>query len=130
MRSLTKKWAANLVDHIFRFTHCQWTYWNNFVHYRARDGAETVAEYEAWIEQIKTVFEHTDPEELLEDDRHLLYDFNPETLAAAVSEERILWKEEMQAARSATFFDNMSRTLKDMDVEEEEDRMSLEPNDP
>ena len=53
MRSLTKKWAANLVDHIFRFTHCQWTYWNNFVHYRARDGAETVAEYKARMKQIE-----------------------------------------------------------------------------
>ena len=45
-RSSTK-WAANLVDQIFRFTHRQWTYRNNFIHYRARNGAETIAEYEA-----------------------------------------------------------------------------------
>ena len=124
MRSSTKKWAANLVDHIFRFTHCQWTYWNNFVHYRARDGAETVAEYKARMKQIEMVFDQTDPEELLEDDQHLLSEFNPENLAGASSEERILWEEEMQAVKSAAFFDDISR--EDMDVSEEENRMSVE----
>ena len=33
----------------------------------------------------------------------------------------------MRAAKSAAFFDNVSRTLEDMDVDEEEDRMSVEP---
>ena len=103
-RRSSTKWAANLVDQIFRFTHCQWTYRNNFIHYRARDGAETVAEYESRMKRIVTEFDHTDPEELLEDNQHLLMDFNPETLADASSEDRILWEEEMRAAKSAAFF--------------------------
>ena len=120
-RRSSTKWAANLVDQIFRFTHRQWTYRNNFIHYRARDGAETIAEYEAGMKRIEIEFEHTDPEELLEEDQHLLTDFNPETLAGASSEDRILWEEEMRAAKSAAFFDDVSRTLEDMDVDEEED---------
>ena len=55
-----------------------------------------------------------------------MHDFNLETLAAAVSEERILWEEEMRAAKSAAFFDDVSRTLEDEKVDEEEDRMSIE----
>ena len=35
----------------------------------------------------------------------------------------------MRAARSTAFFDDISPTLEDMDVDEEEDRMSLEPSD-
>ena len=79
------------------------------------------------MKRIEIEFEHTDPEELLEDDQHLLTDFNPETLAGASSEDRILWEEEMRAAKSAAFFDDVSRTLEDMDVDEEEDRMSVKP---
>ena len=77
--------------------------------------------------RIEIVFDHTDPEELLEEDQHLLSEFNPEELAGASSKERILWEEEMRAAKSAAFFDDVSRTLEDMDVDEEEDRMSVEP---
>ena len=59
---------------------------------------ETIAEYEARMKRIEMEFEHTDPEELLdEDNQHLLTDFNPETLAGASSEDRILWEEEMGA---------------------------------
>ena len=79
------------------------------------------------MKQIETEFEHTDPEELLEDDQHLLKDFNPETLAGASSEDRILWEEGMRAAKSAAFFDDVSQTLEDMDVDKGEDRMSVEP---
>ena len=79
------------------------------------------------MKQIEIEFDHTDPEELLEDNQHLLMDFNPETLAGASSEDRILCEEEMRAAKSAAFFGNVSRTLEDMDVDEEEDRMSVEP---
>ena len=78
------------------------------------------------MKRIKMAFEHTDPEELLEGDQHLLQDFNLKNLAGVVSKERILWEEEMQAAKSVAFFDDMSPTLEDMDVDEEEDRMSLE----
>ena len=79
------------------------------------------------MKQIVTEFDHTDPEELLEDDQHLVMDFSPEALAGASSEDRILWEEEMRAAKSAAFFGDVSRTLEDMDVDEEEDRMSVEP---
>ena len=79
------------------------------------------------MKQIMTEFDHTDPEELLEDNQHLLMDFSPDTLAGASSEDRILWEEEMRAAKSAAFFSDVSRTLEDMDVDEEEDRMSVEP---
>ena len=78
------------------------------------------------MKRIEMEFDHTDPEELLEDNQHLLNEFNPENLAGASSEERILREEERRAAKSAFFFDDMSRTLEDMDVDEEEDRMSVE----
>ena len=78
------------------------------------------------MKRIEMVFEHTDPEGLLKDDQHLLNDFSPATLAGASSEDRILWEEEMRAAKSAAFFDDVSRTLEEMDVDEEESRMSVD----
>ena len=53
------------------------------------------------MKRIVTEFDHTDPEELLEDDQHLVMDFSPEALAGVSSEDRILWEEEMRAAKSA-----------------------------
>ena len=79
------------------------------------------------MKRIEMELDHADPKELFEDNQHLLMDFNPETLAGASSKDRILWEEEIRAAKSALFFDDVSRTLEDMDVDEEEDRMSVEP---
>ena len=56
------------------------------------------------MRRIEIIFEHTDLEELFKEDQYLLHDFCLETLIAAISKERILWEEKMQAAKSATRF--------------------------
>ena len=68
-RRSSAKWTAELVDQIFCLTHLQWTYRNNYIHYRVSDGAETVDEYKARMARISKTLELTNPEELLEEDR-------------------------------------------------------------
>ena len=84
------KWAAKLVDQIFKLTHLQWKYCNSYLKFCARDGAETVEEYEARMRRIEETLEYTDPEDLLADDRHLVEAYSLKDLAAASSEKRIM----------------------------------------
>ena len=116
MRS-SAKWAAEFVDQLFRLIHRQWTYWNKYLHYRAHDGAETVTEFESRMKRIEQSFEHTDPEDLLEEDRHLLEQFSLEELAAATTETRLIWDEEMKSAHASAFFENMRRMLDETECE-------------
>ena len=116
MRSSTK-WAAEFVDQLFRLTHLQWTFRNNYINYRASDGAETVDEYEARMARIEQTLERTDPEDLLEEDRHLVEDYTLTELAEAATTTRIMWEESMDAARSAAFFDRMRRALEDTECD-------------
>ena len=62
-----RKWAAELVDQLFKLTHLQWKYRNNYLHHRVHDGAETVEEYESKMRRIENLLELTDPEDLLEE---------------------------------------------------------------
>ena len=70
------KWAAKLVDQLFKLTHLQWKYRNNYLHHRAHDGAETVEEYESRMRCIEDSLELTDPEDLLEEDRFLVKEYS------------------------------------------------------
>ena len=106
-RRLSAKWAAELVDQLFHLVHLQWTYRNKYLHFRAHDGAETVTEYEARMKRIADLFNTVEPEHLLEEDRYLVTDHSPEELAASLTRRRILWEEEVAAARSAAFFERV-----------------------
>ena len=114
-RRSSAKWAAELVDQIFKLTHLQWKYRNSYLKFRARDGAETVEEYEDRMRRIEQTLELTDPEDLLEGDRHLVEAYSLEDLAAATSEERITWEESMRAARSVARHARIRQTMEEMD---------------
>ena len=55
------------------------------------------------MRRIKQFFEHTDPEDLLEEDRHLSEQFSLEELAAVTTETRIIWEEEIKSAHASAF---------------------------
>ena len=87
-RKSSRKWAAELVDQIFKLTHLQWKYRNNYLKHRAHDGTETVEEYESRMHRIEESLELTDPEDLLEEDQFLVEDYSLEELAATTSTKR------------------------------------------
>ena len=100
-RRSSQKWAAELIDQIFKLTHLQWKYRNSYLKYRANDSAETVEEYESRMRRIEETLQLTDPENLLEEDRFLVEDYSLEELAAASSTKRINWEESINAAQAA-----------------------------
>ena len=110
-RKSSRKWAAELVDQIFKLTHLQWTYRNNFLKHRANDSAETVEEYESRMRRIEEFLEHTDPEDLLEEDRFLVEEYNLEELAAATLTKRIVYEESADSAIAAAKHARVRRTL-------------------
>ena len=116
-RRSSAKWAAEFVDQLFRLTHLQWTYRNNYINYRTSDGAETVDEYEARMARIEQTLERTDPEDLLEEDRHLVEEYTLAELAEAATNTRIMWEESVDAARSAAFFERMRHALEETECD-------------
>ena len=116
-RRSSAKWAAEFVDQLFRLTHLQWTYRNNYIHYRVSDGAETVDEYEARMARIEQTLECTDPEDLLAEDRHLVEEYTLAELAEAATNTRIMWEESVDAARSAAFFERMRHALEETECD-------------
>ena len=118
-RRSSAKWAAEFVDQLVRLTHLQWTYRNKYLHYRTHDGAETVDEYESRMSRIEQLLERTNPDDLLEEDRHLVEDYTLAELAAATTETRITWEESMDTAHSAAFFENMRRLLEETECNNE-----------
>ena len=120
-RRSSAKWTAEFLHQIFRLTHLQWTYRNNYIHYRVSDGAETVDEYEARMARISEALELTDPEDLLEEDRHLVEEYTLEELAEATTSTRITWEESMVSARSAAFFERMRKVLEETECDNSEE---------
>ena len=59
------------------------------------------------MKRIADLFNTVEPEHLLEEDRYLVTDHSPEELAASLTRRRILWEEEVAAARSAAFFERV-----------------------
>ena len=101
------------MDQLFHLTHLQWTYRNNYIHYRVSNGAETVDEYEARMTRIEQSLEHTDLKDMLEEDRHLVEDYTLAELAEATTNTRIMWEESMDTAHSAAFFERMRHVLEE-----------------
>ena len=113
-RRSSQKWAAELVDQIFKLTHLQWKYPNSYLKYRANDSAETVEEYESRMRRIEETLQLTDPEDLLEEDRFLVEDYSLEELSATTSTKRINWEESMSAAQAAAGHARVRSTLNEL----------------
>ena len=109
-RRSSEKWAAELVDQLFHLVHLQWTYRNKYLHFCAHNRAETVTKYEARMKQIAKLFNTVVPEHLLEEDRYLVLDH---CLAVSLTRRRILWEEEIAAARSTAFFERVRCNLEE-----------------
>ena len=54
-----------------------------------------------------------DPEDLLEEDWHLVEEYTLAELAEAETNTRIVWEESVESARSAAFFARMRQVLED-----------------
>ena len=65
------------------------------------------------IRRIEEFLEHTDPEDLLEEDRRLVEEYTLAELAEAATNTRIMWEESMVSARSAAFFAQMRQVLEE-----------------
>ena len=65
------------------------------------------------MQRIADLFNTVEPDHLLEEDRYLVTDHSPEELAASLTRRRILWEEEVAAARSAAFFERVRNDLED-----------------
>lgn len=66
------------------------------------------------MRRIKEFLEHTDPEDLLEEDRFLVEEYNLEELAAATSAKRIVWEESVDSAKAAAKHAQVRRTLNEL----------------
>ena len=71
------------MDQIFRLTHVQWTFLNNYLHYCTSDSTETATEYATRMKRIEVEFERVDPENLLEEDQYLVQEYNLQELTDA-----------------------------------------------
>ena len=109
---MSQKWAANFIAQLIKITNLQWTYRNNFLHYRKHSGAETASKYDDRMSRIIDTFEWVDPGELLPEDRHLVDSRSPKTLATVTSDARIAWKESMRTAFVAVGHTRIKRTMK------------------
>jgi len=79
-------------------THAQFVYCNTSVHLKVKEG-QTATAHETIIETMEG-FLHTDPEQLLEEHRHLLFsDFG--ALAAGPTKDKLEWLLEMDSALGA-----------------------------
>ena len=78
-------------------------------------------EYEARMARISESLELTDPEDLLEEDRHLVEEYTLAELAEASTNTRITWEESMKSAQSAAFFARMRKALEDTECENSEE---------
>ena len=108
----SQKWTANFIAQLIKITHLQWTYCNNFLHYRQHSGAETASEYDNRMSRIIDTFEWVDPNKLLPQDRHLVDSHSTETLAMVVtSDAMIAWEESMRTAFAAAHHSRVKRTL-------------------
>ena len=76
----------------------QWTYRNNYLHYRTSDSTETAAEYASRMKRIELEFERVDPEMLLEEDQYLVQEYDLQELATTTTNGRIVWEESLKSS--------------------------------
>jgi len=83
---------------LLQITHEQWIYRNATVHLKVSDGL-TVAQHETILTTMEGYL-HTDPAQLLEENRHLLYS-NFVALAEGPTKDRVEWISEIELALGA-----------------------------
>jgi hypothetical protein len=83
------------VRRLLQITHEQWIYRNATVHLKVRDKL-TVAQHEAVLTTIEGYL-HTDPAQILEGNRHLLYS-NFVALAEGPTKDKMEWISEIESA--------------------------------
>ena len=91
-------WARGLMRRLLQITHEQWIYRNATVHLKVSDGL-TVAQHESILTTMEGYL-HTDPAQLLEENRHLLYS-NFVALAEGPTKDRVEWISEIESALGA-----------------------------
>jgi hypothetical protein len=92
-------WAQGLMQWLLEMTHEQWAYRNAMVHLDVKEG-RTAAAHETILETMEG-FPYTDPEQLLEEHRHLLFsDFA--ALASGPIKDKLEWISEIDFALGAT----------------------------
>ena len=66
------------------------------------------------MRRIEEFLEHTNPKNLLEEDRFLVEEYNLEELAAATLTKRIVWGESVDSAKAAAKHARVGRTLNEL----------------
>ena len=94
------RWASGLVDMIIRITHRQWLFRNEFLHYQHHYGAESQREYSQIMARINHLHQHTDPDDLLPEDRYLL-EQDVGTVAQWNARKRQIWAAEFETSLAA-----------------------------
>jgi hypothetical protein len=98
LRKHAPHWCNGLILQLLQITHRQWTYRNQTVHYKARDGL-TERQQHKIMRQCEALL-WTDPSVLLPEDRQLL-DVDFESLGDGPAVDRQLWISEMEPAVAA-----------------------------
>jgi hypothetical protein len=83
---------------LLQMNHAQWTYRNTAVHLEVKEG-RTAAAHKIILETIEG-FLHTDPEQLLEEHRHLLFS-NFAALATSPTKDKLEWISKIDSALGA-----------------------------
>jgi hypothetical protein len=91
-------WCNGLILHLLQITHRQWSYRNQTVHYKARDGL-TERQQLKIMQQCEALL-WTDPSILLPSDQQLL-DLDFEALGDGPAVDRQLWVSEMESSVAA-----------------------------
>jgi hypothetical protein len=99
LRKHAAHWCNGLILQLLQITHRQWSYHNQTVHYKAKDGLTETQQLE--IMQHCEDLLWTDPSFLLPEDRGLL-DVDFEALGDGPAIARQMWLEEMKSATSAS----------------------------
>jgi hypothetical protein len=86
------------MQQLLQMTHAQWAYRNATVHLEVKDG-QTAAAHKTILKTVEG-FLHTNPEQLLEEHRHLLFsDFA--ALASGPTKDKLEWISEIDSALGA-----------------------------
>ena len=99
LRKHAPHWCNGLILQLLQITHRQWTFRNQTVHYKARDGL-TERQQHKIMHQCEALL-WTDPSVLLPEDRQLL-DVDFESLGDGPAVDRQLWISAMESAVAAS----------------------------
>eukprot|EP00956_Cyclotella_meneghiniana_P034271 scaffold103019_cov84-Cyclotella_meneghiniana.AAC.1 len=93
-----KTWSKQFIHHMLCVTHRQWTYRNARTHLKKIEG-RTQEDHDRVRNEVRALLA-VQPEDLLPAHRHLLQ-FDAEALGQGSTRDRLLWLNQMEAAREA-----------------------------